>query len=685
MLRRLGIAGVVALIPLPSVCSGVTLTWNGGARDIAPASTAICTLLVQPSRPGATLPARWRLLYSGTSTVQPESALVFLDGPAPPGAAPPCAVSGPTTALEQLIHQTTVEFCGPGDGESTALAAYIVRIDATFHGRIAAVPASTMMSFGSGAIDPDAEVTIRGGSPVPYPPAVLSATAIPDSAGIPRIGVVGPAMRSVHTVILETPSDPSDTTTGPEAGADTLQLLSRTETALTAEVQASQAGGATVVLRTGADGPVGAAALNTSAYSTTSASYTMTPPWPYRAKDFAFIHAGGYFHLFYIRHDQTKLADDTEKDFGHAISTDLQTWTQLDSVLPVRPGKWDDLHVWAPSIVQSGGTYYMFYTGVTDIGYPYNWFQRIGVATSTDLMNWTRYDEPVYFGDIAPWSFADSSQQDGCQFRDSFVMTDPSDPSKWLMYHVAVPASARGQQIVGAAGVAQESVGRWGDLGPLWNTDAAHYLGYIESPMVFSHDALWYLMFSTNSSINIRFQTAASPTADSSGWVGTYRLYDEAGAGDPSNAWFAPEELSVPRHDYLAVVRDAGDAEDGILVQELTWGTPPHFALGVPSVVGIGEPELDGQVALWCEGGVLRSGRGTFTAIVPARVRGRLEIYDVAGRRVARLMDGQLSKGRNRVVWRGTDGEGRRVAAGVYFASLRTRLGSRVRRFVVLD
>ena len=42
---------------------------------------------------------------------------------------------------------------------------------------------------------------------------------------------------------------------------------------------------------------------------------------------------------------------------------------------------------------------------------------------------------------------------------------------------------------------------------------------------------------------------------------------------------------------------------------------------------------------------------------------GSLEIYDIAGRRVAKL---SVSEGVRRVDWRGVDGNGRRVASGVY-------------------
>ncbi len=54
----------------------------------------------------------------------------------------------------------------------------------------------------------------------------------------------------------------------------------------------------------------------------------------------------------------------------------------------------------------------------------------------------------------------------------------------------------------------------------------------------------------------------------------------------------------------------------------------------------------------------------------------RLEIYDLAGRRVRSLADGVRRAGAGEVVWNGRDDNGSRVAGGVYFARL--AVGGRV-------
>ena len=61
-----------------------------------------------------------------------------------------------------------------------------------------------------------------------------------------------------------------------------------------------------------------------------------------------------------------------------------------------------------------------------------------------------------------------------------------------------------------------------------------------------------------------------------------------------------------------------------------------------------------------------------------------LEIVDPAGRRVARLVDGERSAGTHVATWDGRDSAGRRVASGVYFYRLAARGAVESRRMVLL-
>ena len=80
-----------------------------------------------------------------------------------------------------------------------------------------------------------------------------------------------------------------------------------------------------------------------------------------------------------------------EQDWlGHAVSSDLINWEELPLALgPNSPGTLDDLQPWTGCAVEKEGTFYLYYTmrGSAERALG----QRIGLATSTDLMSWQRY------------------------------------------------------------------------------------------------------------------------------------------------------------------------------------------------------------------------------------------------------------------------------------------------------
>jgi hypothetical protein len=76
----------------------------------------------------------------------------------------------------------------------------------------------------------------------------------------------------------------------------------------------------------------------------------------------------------------------------------------------------------------------------------------------------------------------------------------------------------------------------------------------------------------------------------------------------------------------------------------------------------------------------------TISFQLPAAGPVSLEVFDVAGRRVAALLSGErVAPGSHTVRWSGRDDRGRRVAAGVYFARLVTTDGERTRKIVRRD
>jgi hypothetical protein len=197
----------------------------------------------------------------------------------------------------------------------------------------------------------------------------------------------------------------------------------------------------------------------------------IVPPTGYRAKDFTIVKYAGQYHVFYIRHQTGVPNDQTERDLGHVVSSDLWIWTELDPVIPARDSAWDSDHIWAPSIIERDSVFFLFYTGVKDqAGGARNW-QRTGVATSSDLVNWNRMDAPILTCLDVPWSWCDSLNVNTA-FRDPSVIADPEHPGKWLMAFSTYPA-ADTADMVAALATSDGDPFQWGGVIPLWVTAVA--------------------------------------------------------------------------------------------------------------------------------------------------------------------------------------------------------------------
>ena len=303
----------------------------------------------------------------------------------------------------------------------------------------------------------------------------------------------------------------------------------------------------------------------------------MVPSGGDRPKDFAFVKKDGVYHLFYIRHNDLLPPWATEIDFGHAISTDLYHWTQLPNVLGLNSQGWDNIHVWAPHVVQWGGMWWMFYTGISDSPGHLNGTQRIGTAVSSDLMTWNRTpDQPIWSTQLAPsWAWW-SPLNGNMACRDPFVMPDPNAPGQWLMYYTASPASDSLATLVAVARSTGDP-GLWVDEKPLWITHRSFTFNQItESPHLFQHNGHWFMFITSNAGQQLTFYVSSNPTGNPSEWTYRGRLRNMLGY-DTSN-WYASEALRDGDLDLFAFV-----ASDRIEFHTLVWGTGDNFSLAEPS------------------------------------------------------------------------------------------------------
>jgi beta-fructofuranosidase len=213
--------------------------------------------------------------------------------------------------------------------------------------------------------------------------------------------------------------------------------------------------------------------------------------------DFWLARDGDDFHLFFLQAPKSIGDPDARHwnaSIGHARSTDLVAWEPLGACFrPAQGPAWDDGTTWTGSIIRHAGEWWMFYTG-TSRGESLR-RQRIGLATSTDLHDWRRFDgnpvldlDPCHYEEYDPALWHDRS------LRDPWVAPDPTG-SGFRMWFTARaktgPADGRG--VIGTA---------WSADLLSWRTEPpvtpSGDFGECEVPQYFSRGERHYLLFSTS-------------------------------------------------------------------------------------------------------------------------------------------------------------------------------------------
>ncbi len=80
----------------------------------------------------------------------------------------------------------------------------------------------------------------------------------------------------------------------------------------------------------------------------------------------------------------------------------------------------------------------------------------------------------------------------------------------------------------------------------------------------------------------------------------------------------------------------------------------------------------------------LITGRGSICFSIPKSANVRLDVFDLAGRHVNTLVNGNLNAGQHEIFWNGRDGKGTQISNGVYFIVLNTPDGTVVGKTVII-
>jgi hypothetical protein len=309
----------------------------------------------------------------------------------------------------------------------------------------------------------------------------------------------------------------------------------------------------------------------------------------------------GLYHLFFQTEDHG-----SGSFIEHYVTSGFEGLRYVGPALRPNPDGWDSYSLWAPHVIRSGKTYYMFYTGTDGPAGDPGAKQRIGLATSTDLLTWTR----------SPVNRCPGTSGDGCvyecsecwttwggpvgsfnqQCRDPFVIRDDVR-DRWLMF--ATAKSVNGYGVVTVA--RSPDLRSWRGAGFIDatrrledGTDAQTTGGQAENPFVVRHDGAYYLLFTDwqdpEDSVTtahprtiVQYATSSTLDADTSGSaVWTYRGYTP----DPGvnaievihvgrDVWIMSESISNERSGLWARRRE-------LRLRGIVWG--PGFAFDASNV-----------------------------------------------------------------------------------------------------
>lgn len=288
-------------------------------------------------------------------------------------------------------------------------------------------------------------------------------------------------------------------------------------------------------------------------------------PTGLRYKDFAIVQDQGRWHAFAMAvctlGEQCAQSNAT---IYHEVSEDLVHWTNLGVALAPRPNTADSLDVWAPTVVKNGDIWTMFYTAVSKT--PTNHEQQqIAVATSTDLLTWTRSQNNVVVncGQFS-WAYwqPDNLNGLGGDCRDPYVQWDDVG-QRWIMTVAGRTVAGAHQMILGQAW--STDLVTWNELPVIASTQ--QYVA--ESGHIIEHAGKFYLFWTNNCSSGscLRWVVGNSITGPfSSGQtltgIGAFNFASEAIATTEVTAFFS--------------------IFDGLSINQLNWNGETPFVSQIP-------------------------------------------------------------------------------------------------------
>ncbi len=128
---------------------------------------------------------------------------------------------------------------------------------------------------------------------------------------------------------------------------------------------------------------------------------------------------------------------------GLCWSEDLLRWELGDLCLRPEDGAdWERGGLYKPCLVEDGGVFYLFYNAKTQRrprAQGGGWLEQTGVATSTDLKRWTRFEGNPVLPAGGPGSWDERFASDPCVVRDR---------GRWVMFYYGLDKNGKARDLL---------------------------------------------------------------------------------------------------------------------------------------------------------------------------------------------------------------------------------------------